>query len=268
MSLDPTSESGTGNATGSGHASEINRAFYDRPLPGRDDYWRKMAAPRFRVAELLAMLEELAPARVVDLGSGGGQLLAEVHARHPSMKLSGIDISSAQVAENTGRYPAIGWHVADLGAEDSVPRALRGTFDVVIAAELIEHLDHPDRLLRNARDLARPGTGHLLLSTQTGAIGETERRVGHQRHWTVAEMKEALREAGFCPSRIWNCGFPFHDLSKWYANLDPDGSMQRFADKPYGLREDLICAALRLAFRCNSSRRGAQLFALAQRAPD
>jgi SAM-dependent methyltransferase len=246
-------------------ASDANREFYDRALPGRDDYWRKMAAPRARVAELATLLAELAPSKVVDLGSGGGELLAEVHGRCPGVALSGIDIATAQVESNRRRQPAIDWHVADLDAPDAVPPALRGAFDVVIASELIEHLDHPERLLRNARDLARPAEGHLLLSTQSGPLRETERRVGHRRHWSRVEIRTALLEAGWTPLRVWNCGFPFHDLSKWYANRDPDGAMARFADRPYGLQEDLICYALRTAFRLNSRRFGAQLFAVARR---
>lgn len=249
-------------------ASEVNRAFYDQGLPGVDDYWRKMAAPRARVDQVVRLLRELRPRRVVDLGSGGGQLLAEIGASLPDATLSGIDISAAQVAENTRLHPTVAWHVADLDAANSgMPEALRASFDVVIASELIEHLDHPEALLRNAHDLARPGSGHLVLSTQSGPLRETERRVGHRRHWSREEMGAALLATGWVPVRLWNTGFPFHDLSKWYANLDAEGTMTRFAERPYGLREDLICLALRAAFRLNSRRRGAQLFAIARR-PD
>ena len=29
-------------------AEDVNREFYEQALPGQNDYWRKMAAPRFR----------------------------------------------------------------------------------------------------------------------------------------------------------------------------------------------------------------------------
>ncbi len=249
-------------------ASEVNREFYDQGLPGVDDYWRKMAAPRARVEQIVRLLRDLRPRRVVDLGSGGGQLLAEIGARLPEVVLSGIDISASQIEQNARAHPQVAWHVADLdAARGGVPAALMGSFDVVIASELIEHLDHPEALLRNARDLARPGTGHLVLSTQSGPLRETERRVGHRRHWSREEIGAALALAGWLPVRSWNSGFPFHDLSKWYANLDAEGTMSRFANKPYGLFEDLVCLALRGAFRLNSRTRGAQLFAVARR-PD
>jgi SAM-dependent methyltransferase len=172
-----------------------------------------------------------------------------------------------QVEENRRRLPYVDWHVADLDAADGkgAPETLRDSFDVVIASELIEHLDHPEALLRNARELARPGTGHLLLSTQSGPLRETERRVGHRRHWSRTGMNDALVRTGWAPIRLWNCGFPFHDLSKWYANRDAEGSMSRFSENPYGVREDLVCLALRLAFRFNSRSHGAQLYAVARR---
>jgi len=247
-------------------AAVVNRAFYDRALPGRDDYWRKMAAPRARVSEVLAAVAELAPARLVDLGAGGGQLLAEVRARHPGIELVGIDLSEARIAENAARVPEVAWHALDLDAAVALPVHLRGAFDVVVACEIVEHLDHPELFLRTARDLARPGAGHLVLSTQSGPVRETERRVGHRRHWSRREMTDALVAAGWTPERVWNSGFPFHDLSKWYANLRPDASMARFGAGEYGIGEDLICLALRAAFRLNSRRRGAQLFAIARSA--
>ncbi len=201
---------------------------------------------------------------MVDLGSGGGELLAELRVRFPGVALAGVDIAAAQIAENRRRYPGIDWHVADLDVQDGIPQALRGAFDVVIASELIEHVDHPEALLHNARDLVGPASGHLLLSTQSGALRETERRVGHRRHWSRSEIRAALLDAGWTPLRVWNCGFPFHDLSKWYANRDPTGTMARFGARPYGIKEDLVCYALRAAFRLNSGRFGAQLFAVAR----
>ncbi len=247
-------------------ASDANREFYDSAQPGRDDYWRKMAAPRARVSELLSLVRELAPRRVVDLGSGGGQLLAEIRALHPALELSGVDISAAQLAANASRYPDVRWHQLDLDADVTgvLSPLLVGAFDLVLASEIIEHLDHPEVFLANALALASPA-GHLLLSTQSGPVRETEKRVGHRRHFRPSEMEDILRRAGWEPLRVWNAGFPFHDASKWYANLDPDASMNRFAGRPYGLREDLVCAALRLAFRFNSRHRGAQLFAVARR---
>jgi SAM-dependent methyltransferase len=246
-------------------ASEKNREFYDQSFPGRDDYWKKMAAPRARVRALMRLIRERAPRSVVDLGSGGGQLLEEIGETLPGVALAGVDIAAAQLAENAKRLPGVAWHRMDLDAGEPVPEALAGAFDVVIASELIEHLDHADVFLEKARALAKLNGGTLLLTTQSGPLRETERRVGHRRHWDPREMESLLAKTGWIVERVWNEGFPFHDLSKWYANRDPDGAMDRFAAKPYGLYEDTVCLALRTVFRWNSRSRGAQLFAVARR---
>jgi 2-polyprenyl-3-methyl-5-hydroxy-6-metoxy-1,4-benzoquinol methylase len=242
-------------------AEHINRDFYERELPGLTDYWKKMAAPRFRVQTVLEQLRQRKPSSVVDLGCGGGQLLDEVRHALPQARLVGIDLSERQIADNRAHRPDIRWLTANLEQPGEWPADDRQRYAAVTAVEVIEHLDHPEIFLKNARALLAPG-GFLLLSTQSGTVGETERRVGHRRHFTPQAISALLDAAGFAVERVWNTGFPFHDLSKWYANLDPDGSMNRFGDKPYGLREDLICLGLRALFRLNSNRRGAQLFAV------
>jgi SAM-dependent methyltransferase len=228
----------------------VNASYYGQTSTGRDGYWRKMAAPRFRVATLLEVLAHEKARSLVDLGCGGGNLLAEIRKGRPEMDLAGVDLSIAQIEANRASHPGIGWYAADL--------------DVVVASEIVEHVSDPVAFLSNALRLAAPG-GRLMLSTQSGPVRETERRVGHVRHFTVAEMNGVLGDAGWRPMRVWNAGFPFHDLSKWYANVDPDASMKRFGESAYGWKEDFVCWCLRAAFQLNSSTRGAQLFAVARK---
>ena len=129
---------------------------------------------------------------------------------------------------------------------------------------MIEHVDDPAAFLRNAAALAAPGAT-LLLSTQSGPVHETERSVGHVRHFCRSTMETLLKQSGWEPVRVWNAGFPFHDLSKWWANRNPYASIQRFGNCRYGPFERAICAALRLAFLFNTHSRGAQLFVVARR---
>lgn len=244
-------------------AAEANRDYYERLTRGREDYWHRMAAPRLRLDVLLRLLAEQPAGRVVDLGCGNGALLREVGRCFPGAELCGLDLSRSQIEANRRALPELRWEAVDL--EQSLPEAgVDGGFDAVVACEIVEHVRAPEALLRNALALARPG-GRLLLSTQSGPLRETERRVGHQRHFERLEMDALLRSAGWEVVRVWNQGFPFHDLSKWAANLDPDASMRRFGEQAYGPLEKLLCLALRGVFLLNSRRRGAQLFAVARR---
>ena len=247
-------------------AASLNEEIYDRVAPGYLDYWRYMAAPRFRMDTILRQLADFNPANVVDLGCATGLLLSRVRQARPDVRRIGIDIAPQQVEMARRADPEGEWHVLDLDADSpAIPAPLLGVADAVIAAEIVEHLDHPGRLLAAARSLAAPG-GRLILSTQSGPMRETERRVGHTRHFTADEMDGLLWDSGWRPVRIWNAGWPFHDLSKWWANRNPDGSMDRFGEQAYGWSERFICWSLRQLFRLNSNRRGAQLFAVAEAA--
>jgi len=246
-------------------AVEENQAFYGTPPAGLHDYWRLMAAPRHRVAVLLRELSRERPLSVVDLGCGSGAMLFEIGGRLPEARLAGVDLSAEQIGQNAAAFPAIEWHAANLDGGAPTPPALAGRWDAVVAMEVIEHLDDPAGFLRTAAGLAVPGRGRLYLSTQSGHVGETERRVGHQRHFTVPEMSDLLTASSWTPIRVWNTGWPFHDLSKWYANRDPDASMRSFGTIAYGTRQRAVCWTLRMAFRLNSSTRGTQLFAVARR---
>jgi 2-polyprenyl-3-methyl-5-hydroxy-6-metoxy-1,4-benzoquinol methylase len=244
-------------------ALEVNRQFYEGVSPGQQDYWNKMAAPLARRRVLLNLLSSFQPERAIDLGCGGGQLLQEIASNMPHMQLAGIDLSHTQIERNRQALPMIHWEAADLTGCDWDPGSLTARFDAVIASELIEHVESPLTLLHNARRLVRPG-GRLFLSTQSGPLRATERSVGHVRHFTRSDMKAILQESGWKPISVWNSGFPFHDLSKWWANRNPHKTLRQFGDKPYGLYENLVCLVLRLLFRLNSNRLGAQLYAVAE----
>ena len=245
---------------------EINRAHYDALHPGQRDYWRWMAAPRARVRAVLAALAESPPSALVDLGCGDGTLLRAIGRRFPGLVRAGVDLAAAQIEENRRNDPAVEWRAFDLDASTPASVPGRGAFDAVVACEVIEHVESPRRFLENARALAAPG-GRLVLTTQSGRVHATERRVGHRRHFTVQEMTDLLVAAGWRPERVWNEGFPFHDASKALANLWPSAVLKAFGEKPYTLFQKSVCAVLAVLFAFNSRRQGAQLYALARNPP-
>jgi 2-polyprenyl-3-methyl-5-hydroxy-6-metoxy-1,4-benzoquinol methylase len=246
-------------------ATDVNLGYYGRLSLGRSDYWRKMPAPLFRLETFLALLDEHRPAGLVDLGCGNGEILRAFRRRNPGLDLAGMDLSEAQIRQNQNLDPSIRWLAADLAAPRAFPDSFAERFDAVVASEIVEHVEDPAVFLRNAFALAKPGTGLLWLSTQSGPLRETESRVGHRRHFSAAEMETLLSSCGWAPLRVWNAGFPFHDFSKWLANLSPEASMRLFDAGAYSTFQNAVCWALRFAFRLNSNSRGNQLFAVARR---
>ncbi|MBG0775210.1 MAG: class I SAM-dependent methyltransferase [Desulfovibrionaceae bacterium] len=251
-----------GDRTHRRDAAARNRAFYDRLSGGQDDYWTLMAAPVFRVRRILELVRAARPSRLCDFGCGNGALLAEVARAMPAAQLFGLDLSAPLVADDAERMPSVAFAAADLSAPDFAfpwPRV-----DMAVSSEVIEHVDAPENYLANVAGALVPG-GTLALSTQSGPVHATERHVGHVRHWRAAEMEALLRGAGFSEVRVWNEGFPFHDLSKRLANLNPQKALASFGQGRYTPAQRLVCAALRVLFLFNSRTSGAQLYALARR---
>jgi SAM-dependent methyltransferase len=100
---------------------------------------------------------------ILDVGCGNGLFLAELD-RAGSLsargwQIHGVDVSEAVVAEAAKRP----YDFKRANLEEGIPYA-DGSFDIVTAGEVIEHVYDPDLLLREAHRVLRPG-GSLLLTT-------------------------------------------------------------------------------------------------------
>jgi tRNA (cmo5U34)-methyltransferase len=144
-------------------------------------------------------------ARVLDLGSGTGETLAAVLARHPGAAAIGIDESTAMLDAANTRLAGLGVDlvVADLG--DPLPP---GPFDLVVSALAVHHLDGPEKAALFGRIAAvlRPG-GRFVLGDVV--IPEDPRHAvtpvsdGYDRPSTTADQLGWLAACGFDASVRW-----------------------------------------------------------------
>ena len=236
---------------------------YNRLRKGQSGYWKHMAAPRLRRRRIMEWVRRMMPGSVCDFGCGNGELLKMVAERMPEIRLAGIDITDNQIAENREVYPNMGWYLADLASED-YENPLGTGVDLGISSEVIEHVENHRAYVRNVFSSLNPG-GALVLSTQSGTVYPTEKYVFHVRHWPASDMRELLAETGFTDIKVWNEGYPFHNLSKYIANRDPDRMVKNFRVAEYGAKQLAVCWALRVLFLFNSTTKGAQLFAVARK---
>jgi methionine biosynthesis protein MetW len=145
-------------------------------------------------------------ATVLDVGCGDGLLLSTLKSLRPAIKELGVDASSVAIEKARGR--GVNAVRCDVMAESDRVRAW-GAYDYVIMAEILEHMQNAEFLLRLAGSLAReavlvtvPNAGHLqhrlrLLFGRWPIVGVTWHVKEHIRFWTVKDFLWWAAALGF-----------------------------------------------------------------------
>ena len=112
--------------------------------------------------------------RVADVGCGTGGLLKALQARDQAQSLTGFEYSEKALDLARAQVPGVEFCYFDIyeGSERE--------FDVIFCIEVIEHLLHPDRALRNVvRMLADSGVALVTVPN-----GRTDTFEGHINFWS------------------------------------------------------------------------------------
>lgn len=110
---------------------------------------------------------ELAGARVLDVGCGGGllsEVLADEGARVTAIDLAPELVKVARLHALERGVPAGGAIDYRLQSVESLAAAQPGEFDAITCMEMLEHVPDPCGIITACASLLRPG-GRLLLST-------------------------------------------------------------------------------------------------------
>lgn len=132
----------------SGRAAKAPEAdYYDAVYQRRPDYadaWRtSVYLPVWK--HLVTVLLASGRRRILELGCGPGQLAAMLHHEIEGLMYRGIDFSPVALDMAQAANPALSFELADVRD----PKTLDGDYDIVIATELLEHLDDDVGLLRS-----------------------------------------------------------------------------------------------------------------------
>ncbi len=159
-------------------------------------------------AELTRHLPEGA-LRILDVGCGSGGAIAGAKQRRPEWRVTGIELDSRRAARARSRCDRV--FEGDLRAVLPDLAAAGEIFDVLVFADILEHLDDPIAALAEARRLIVPGgtvlvsvpnAGHLsivrdLLFGRFDPLPAGLTDVGHLRWFTRGSLEDALEEAGW-----------------------------------------------------------------------
>jgi SAM-dependent methyltransferase len=128
--------------------------------------------------------------RILDVGCGTGANLLMLSQYGDA---EGVDVSEDALAFCRER----GLEKVKLGAAEKLPYD-DGTFDLVTALDVVEHLDNDLAGLREMRRVLRPG-GHVLLFVPTFMFlwGLQDDVSNHRRRYRLPELRRVLEQAGF-----------------------------------------------------------------------
>lgn len=76
---------------------------------------------------------------------------------------------------------------------------------------MLEHLDDPALLLKNASRYLAPGCT-LVVTVPGGPQSEFDRHIGHRQHFTPRMLRALLEQSGFTVDIATTAGFPFFNL--------------------------------------------------------
>ncbi|MBV6434775.1 MAG: Ubiquinone biosynthesis O-methyltransferase [Bryobacteraceae bacterium] len=165
----------------------------ERVVPGQvqPDLWNEHLA-RYCFAARLARQK-----RVLDIACGSGYGSAELAA--VAGAVTGIDISSEAIAYAREHYtlPNLTF---ECSPADAIPRTDQ-SYDLIVAFEVIEHLENASALLAEARRLLSPG-GQFIVSTPNKLYYQETRALSGPNPFHVHEFEfEEFRGllAGFFP---------------------------------------------------------------------
>ena len=163
------------------------------------------------ILERLGLESATAPLRVLELGSGQGDLAREIRRRHPDAELLGIDVSQTGIEMASRKVPDGTFLCRDFARTLDLPSTFQRWATHAVCSEVLEHVHEPLTLLENLRHCLAPGA-RVVVTVPAGPMSAFDRHIGHLRHFTLEVLGNLLDAAGFETETLERAGFPFFNL--------------------------------------------------------
>ncbi len=187
----------------------------------REQHWRRFSVSTARnpaqslrrrlIRRMLGQTAKAPECRILDIGCGSGDLLQELRDCFPNAEFAGADVAESSLAVSRAKLPDVGLHVFDLNGQTPPPPALETWADCAVCSEVLEHVGDLGLALRNIAACMKPG-GRLVVTVPGGPMSAFDRHIGHHHHFTQADIRAELEQAGFQVKSVTGAGFPTFNL--------------------------------------------------------
>ena len=208
--------------------------------------------------------------RLLDLGSGQGDLVQKLESLLPAAEFVGAELSESGVAISQRKVPRATFLVANIFDPPPKLKDFAGWATHAVCSEVLEHVDDPVAFLKFAREYMAPGA-RLIVTVPSGPMSAFDRHIGHRQHFGRAQIHSMLEEAGYSVQRTYLAGFPFFNLYRLLAIARGKRLAQDVETKSAGRSAGLAHFAMRVfqvLFHANllDSPFGWQVVAIARKA--
>jgi SAM-dependent methyltransferase len=145
---------------------------------------------RIRANHILREIRRLGwknrPIRVLDAGSGRGDLGIFLARQYPLWQITGVELSEERAGIARAAAAHLGLRNVVFRIADLELLSADGKFDLIVSADVLEHIENDVLVLRNLFRALRPG-GRLIITAPSipqrrhlGLVRWRERRIGFQ----------------------------------------------------------------------------------------
>lgn len=228
--------------------SDRLRENCDRYYDNEDDEWRRLGAVD-KAANIVELCGALEHGRILEIGAGDGAIL---------QRLAELDLATDYSPQRSPprapprlpgrRYP--GWPDATIFDGYELPYADEN-FDLAVLSHVVEHVEHPRRILREASRVARYVFVEVPLEDMSRLSRDsTLDRVGHINFYSPRTIRWLLRSRGLHvirqattnPSRAT---YVYHrgrrGLMHYYIKHTLIATVPSFATRHFAYHGSLVC---------------------------